>query len=102
MVPIITREGIEAFRAKIQRTGHRSMASLSTTPSSKMATESDLIPPYKLAWTALYGQVISGENCPIVAGSCPPAGETASNCASASQRTATDGNFDRIREPEHS
>ena len=54
----------------------------------------------RLAWTALYGQVITGENCPTVALFWALADETAMNCATTKQRSATNGTFSRSEEHE--
>ena len=46
------------------------------SPLSNDGHHSTLPVGSRLAWTALYGQVITGENCPTVAGSCAFADET--------------------------
>jgi hypothetical protein len=48
----------------------------------------------------LYGQVITDENCPTVAGSWALADETAIKCATAKQRSATNRTFIRSEERE--
>jgi hypothetical protein len=48
----------------------------------------------------LYGQVITDENCPTVAGPWALAQETAMKCATAKQRSATNRTFNRSEEHE--
>jgi hypothetical protein len=43
----------------------------------------------------MYGQVVTDENCPTVAGSWALADETAMKCATAKQRNATNRTFNR-------
>ena len=48
----------------------------------------------------MYGQVVTDENCPTVAGSWALADETAMKCATANQRNATNRTFNRSEERE--
>jgi hypothetical protein len=49
----------------------------------------------------LYGQNITGENCPTVAGSWALVDETAIKCATTKQRSATNRTLNRSEEREH-
>jgi hypothetical protein len=48
----------------------------------------------------MYGQAITDENCPTVAGSWALAADTAMKCASANQRSAANRTFNRSEEHE--
>src|SRR5438132_1415844 len=52
------------------------------------------------AWTSLYGQVITDENCPTVARSWALPDETATKCATTNQRSASNRTLDRSEEHE--
>src|SRR4029450_1906916 len=54
----------------------------------------------RLAWTALYGQALTDENCPTVAGSWALADETAIKCATANQCKASNRICNRSEERE--
>jgi hypothetical protein len=53
-----------------------------------------------LAWTAWYGQVITDENCPTVAGFWALADETAISCVTPNPPSATNPTFDQSEEHE--
>jgi hypothetical protein len=74
--------------------------SVGLSPWSKEGHHITLPPGSRLACTALYGQVITDENCPAVAGSWALADETAMKYATANHRNAANRTFNRSEEHE--